>query len=159
MSARELNEGKPVLRIFAPASADTAAFCQPAKRALHDPTTGWMLLIIQNRLGQWFTSSSTVTNMALILGFRNQLVDISRVICFVQAQVLFACWAGNNNGEDEIVHGPFIVLIRAGDINRQWGPSFVDQDVHLGPTLASICWITPCSLSAQGRGNRWIRVR
>lgn len=154
MSTRELNKGKPILRFFAPTRTDTAPFCQPAERALHDPTAGWMFLLIRDRLRQRFASAPTVTDVALVVGLRNHLVDISRIIRFVQAQVLFACRSVNDNREDKIVHRPFIVLIGAGDVNRQGCPSFIDQDVHLRPTLASVCWIAACRLATQGRGNR-----
>jgi hypothetical protein len=155
MSARELNKGEPILRLFAPAGADTATFCQPAERALHDPTTGRVFMVIWYWLWQRFASAPTVADVALVVGLRHQLVDVSRIICFVQAQVLFACWSGDNNREDEVVHRPFIVLIGTGDVDRQWRPSFVDQDMDLGPTLASVCWITPRGLSAQRRGDRF----
>ena len=155
MSTRELNKGEPILRLFAPAGADTATFCQPAERALHDPTTGRVFMVIWYWLGQRFASAPAVADVALVVGLRHQLVDVSRIICFVQAQVLFACWSGDNNREDEVVHRPFIVLISTTDVDRQWCPSFVDQDMHFGPTLASVCWIRPCGLSAPRRGDRF----
>ena len=113
-----------------------------------------MPLIIWNWFRQRLTPASTMSDVALVLGLSNELVDISRVICLVQAQMLFDGWAGNDDGEDEIVDGPFIMLVGAGDINGQWGPSFVNQDMHLGPALASVCWITPCRRATQWRGNR-----
>jgi hypothetical protein len=155
MSARELNKGEPILWLFAPAGADTATFCQPAERALHNPTTGRVFFVIWYWLWQRFASAPTVTDMALVIGLRHQLVDVSRIICFVQAQVLFACWSGDNNREDEVVDRPFIVLIGTGDVDRQWCPSFVDQDMYFSPTLASVCWITPRGLSTQRRGDRF----
>jgi hypothetical protein len=155
MSARELNKGEPILRLFAPAGADTATFCQPAEGALHDPTTGRLFMVIWYWLWQRFTSAPTVANMVLVVGLRHQLVDVSCIICFVQAQVLFAGWSGDNNREDEVVHRPFIVLIGTADVDRQWCSSFIDQDMHFGTTLASVCWITPRGLSTQRRGNRF----
>ena len=155
MSARELNKGEPIVRLFAPAGADATLFCQPAKRALHNPTTGRVFMVIWYWLWQRFASASAVADVALVVGLRHQLVDVSRIVCFVQAQVLFTCWSGDDNREDEVVHRPFIVLIGTADIDRQWCPSFVDQDVHFGPTLASVGWITPCGLSAQRRGERF----
>jgi hypothetical protein len=155
MSARELNKGEPILRFFAPAGADTTPFGQPAERALHDPTTGRVFVVIWYWFWQRFASASTVANVALVVGLRHQLVDVSRIVCFVQAQVLFACWSGDDDRKDEVVHRPFVVLIGTADVDRQWCPSFVDQDMHLGSTFASVCWIASCSLSAQGRGDRF----
>jgi hypothetical protein len=155
MSARELNKGEPILRLFAPAGADTATFCQPAERALHDPTTGRMFMVIWYWLWQRFASAPTVADVALVVGLRHQLVDVSGIICFVQAQVLFACWSGDDNREDEVVHRPFIVLIGTANVDRQGCPSLVDQDMHFGPALASVCWIAPRGLSAQRRGDRF----
>ena len=41
-----------------------------------------------------------------------------------------------------------------GDVNGQRRSPFINQDVYLGPTLASVCWITSCGLPTQWRGNR-----
>ena len=155
MSAGKLYKSEPILCLLAPTGADAATFCQPAERALHDPPSGWMFLILGDRFWQWFASTSTVADMVLVVGFSEQQLNISRIIRFVQAQVLFACWSGDNNREDEVVHRPFIVLIGTADVDRQWCPSFVDQDMYFGPTLASVCWITARGLSAQRRGDRF----
>ena len=45
MSARELHKSEPILSFLALTSADTPSFCQPAERALHDPTMVWMFFI------------------------------------------------------------------------------------------------------------------
>lgn len=113
-----------------------------------------MFFIVWDRLWQRFASAPSVADVALVVSLRNQLVDISGIIRFVQTQVLFACWSSDHDRNDKVIHGPFVMLIGAGDVNGQRRSSFIDQDVHLGPTLASVCWITSSGLPTQWRGNR-----
>jgi hypothetical protein len=40
MGTSELNQSQPIFRLFAPASAQAAAFGKPSEGALHDPATG-----------------------------------------------------------------------------------------------------------------------
>jgi hypothetical protein len=44
-----------------------------------------VLLVIWDRLWQRFASAPAVADVALVIGLRHQLVDVSRIIGFVQA--------------------------------------------------------------------------
>jgi hypothetical protein len=68
------------------------------------------------------------------------------IIRSYQAQGLFAYWAGNDNREDEIVHGPIIMLIGTGDVNCQKCPSFVNQIVG---NVNSLSWGVYCYLGVR----------
>lgn len=155
MGTSELHKGQPVLRLLAPAGPDTAPFRQPAERALHHPAACWMLLVFWHGFWQRFIAQAPVANMLLVVGLADQLMNIDVIIAFVQTEMLLTGGTLDHNGEDEVIHRPFVVLIGAGDVQSQRSAALINQEMDLGPTLATIGWITACGSSTQGSRDRF----
>ena len=153
MSASELNKGEPILRLLAPTSADATALGQPTQGALNHPAPRGMPLLLRDRLWQSFASPPAVADVTLIVGLCHHQVNISRVIGFVQAQVLLACGTFDHHREDKVIQRPFIMLISAAGVKGQWCAPPVNQDMHFGSTLAPVCGIRACLLLTQRSRN------
>ena len=155
MRTSELNKGQPILTFLAPSGANTASLGQPTKCSFHNPTTCRMLLALWNRFGQWFASSALVSNMFLITSLRNKKMHIIEIVPFIQTEMLFFSWTGDDNGKDKVVDRPFIVLIRARNMNGQRRATFINQDMNLGPAFAAVGGIVPRCFSTQRGGYRF----
>jgi hypothetical protein len=153
MSASELNKGEPILRLLAPASADTTSLSKPAKGALNHPAPRRMPLVFRDRLRQSLASPPAMADVALIVGLRCQLMNISRVIGFIKAQVLLACGTFDHHREDKVIQRPFIMLISTTDVKGKRCAPPVNQDMHLGSTLAPVCGIGACLMLTQWSRN------
>jgi hypothetical protein len=155
MRTSELHKSQPILTFLAPTSANAASLCQPTQSPFHNPTTCRLLLVIWNGFRQWFTPSSSVSNMLLIVSFCNQKMDIIEIIPFIQTEMLFLGWTLHHNRKDEVSNRPFIMLICASDMNSQRGTTLVNQDMNLCPTLTTVSRIVPGCPSTQRRGYRF----
>ena len=155
MCTSELYKGQPILTFFAPTSANATSFRQPAQSSFHNPTPRRMFFVIWNSFRQWFTASSPMSNMLLIIGLCNQKMHIIKIISFVQTEMLFLRGTANHNGNDEVINRPFIMLISASNMNRQRCPTLVNQNMNLCPVFASVGRIVPGVLSTQRRGYRF----
>jgi hypothetical protein len=155
MSTSELHKGQPILAFLAPSRANAAAFAQPSQRSFHHPPSRRVFPGFRNRLGQGFAASSSMSNVLVIVGFRDQAMNILKIIPPVQAQMLFACGSPHHHGEDEVINRPFVVLVSAADVYGQWCPLFVNQDMNLRPVLATVCWIAASRCTSQRSRNRF----
>lgn len=82
VSAGKLQEGKPVGRFLAPASADASAFGEPAECALNDPATCGVLRFAGDRteIDFGFAAKATVLDMGDIVFELEEVPDIGVVI-------------------------------------------------------------------------------
>ena len=93
--------------------------------------------------------------MFLIIGFRNETMDIVVIIPFVQTEMLFFRRARDHNGKDKVIDRPFIVLMSASKMNRQRGTALVNQDMNLCAAFAAVGGISSSRLSAQRSRHRF----
>ena len=143
MSAGELQEGKPVGRFLAPASADASAFGEPTESALNDPAAGGVLGFAGDRteIDFGFATTPAVLDMGDIVFELEEVPDIGVVIAAVKTEMLFGSgWLGtvNHHGKDEVLQGALIVTIGCRDIDRQGCPAAVNQKVNLAAALATV---------------------
>jgi hypothetical protein len=155
MGTGELHKGQPILTLLAPAGANTAALGQPSQGAFHDPAPRGMLLHFRDGLRWWLAAAPPMRDVLVIARFRDQRVHILEIIAFVQTQMLLRGRARHHDGDKQVVHRPFVVLIGAGDVHGQRGATLVNQDVDLGAALAAVRWVTPSGCTAQRRRNRF----
>jgi len=155
MSTSKLDKSQPILTFLTPSSTNAAPFSQPAKRPFHDPTTCGMPLVVSNGFRQWFTAPPLVRNMLLIIGFRNEKVNIIEIISFIQTKMLFFCWTRDHDGKHKVIDRPFIVLVSASNMKRQRRAALIDQDMNLGATFASVSGTRSSSFTAQRGRNRF----
>ncbi len=90
-------------------------------------------------------------DVALLL---NELMDILIVIATIHAEMLFTIiwmWARNDNRDNQLISGPFVMTVGARDMYRQRGTALVNQQVDLAPLFAPVCWISAGLFAAQRR--------
>lgn len=155
MRTSELYKSQPVLCFLAPAGPDTAPLRQPAKGPFNHPAACWVLLIFWYRFRHRFVATTSVTNVLLIVGSVDQLMNVREIVPFVQAEMLLATGAPDHNREDEVIDRPLVMLIGAGDVQGQRSATLVNQEMDLGPALSTIRWIAAGSSSTQGSRDRF----
>lgn len=155
MSTSKLHKSQPILALFAPTGANGAPFSQPAKSALNDPTTSRMLVFLSNRVREWFASPPSVGNIPLITSLADQLMNIRRIVRFIQTKMFLLVGRGNHNGNDQFSHRPFIMSIGSGDVDGQRRTPLVNQEMNFRPSLASVSWIASCIRTVQRGRNRF----
>ena len=94
-------------------------------------------------------------DMFLIIDFGNKPVDIVKIISFIQTKMLLFCRTWDHNGEDQVIHRPFVVLVCTGKMHRQRRATFINLDMDLGPTFTSVSGIASRCVSAQGCRDRF----
>jgi hypothetical protein len=155
VSASELNQSQPVVDFLAPASAQTAPLGEPAQGAFDDPPTSRKTCFAGNRaLLKWGVAAfALVFDMHDVACSLHKLMNIHKIIAFVRTEVLFGVRAFDDNRDHEIICRPLVMLIRAGQDYGQGRAALVHQDVDFAAPFASIGWILPGLLAAQGRGT------
>jgi hypothetical protein len=153
MSASKLHKGQPIRCFLAPTSANTASFRQPAQGALDHPAAWRMPFFIRDWLRGWFAATTAMSNMSLIMSLSQLLVNIKRIIRFVQTQVLLAGWTSNDNGDNEVSDRPFIMAVGSAQLHGQRCTSLINQDVNLGSLFAAVGGVAPGCLPAQWSRN------
>ena len=155
MRTSELHKGQPIFAFLGPSGANTAPLSQPTKCPFHDPSSCWMFLVFRNWFWQGFAATPSVSNVFLIIGFGNKMVDIVKIIPFIQTKMLFFCRTWNHNGENKVINRPFVVLVSAGKMHGQRCASLIDQDMDLGTAFTSVSGIASRCFSAQRCRDRF----
>ncbi len=160
MSRSKLDEGQPILRLFAPSDTDTASSAEPTESALDNPATGRIAQFAGD--GTLFDlgliSPAPVLDMRNILLLFNDLMDVVVIVAFVGAQMLLdllRVGPFNHNRDDEIIRRPLVMLVGCGDVDREWGTLLVNQQVDFAAAFAPICWISACFYASQRRWTRF----
>ena len=60
-----------------------------------------------------------MSNVLVIVRFRNQGVHVLEIIALVQAQMLFTGRTRDHDRDEQVIDRPFVVLIGARDVHRQ----------------------------------------
>jgi len=156
VSAGQLNESHPVLRLFAPADSETTSFAQPTEGALNHPPASrvtqltWDGAFFNNR----FVSSATVFDVRDVVFLSDSLMHIFIIIALVSAKVLldlFGIRAINHDRNDQIIGRPLVVFIGSSHVQSQRCAVFIDQQMNLTALFASICGISARFFTTQGR--------
>src|SRR5215467_5453912 len=160
MGTSKLNESQPIFRFLRPARAQTTTFGQPTEGSLHHPTTSGELRFARDGtlLDNGFIATTSVFDMSHIAFLLNKLMDIRKVITFIKTHVLFnAGWVRprRNNGNDNFINQPFIMLISPCHIDRQRRTAFIDQNMNFATAFGSIHRAFACRFTSQ---RRWTRL-
>jgi hypothetical protein len=156
MGASELNECQPVFRFLRPAGANTAAFCQPTEGAFDDPTARRELGFARDGtiLDNGFIATTAMFDMSNIAFLFDKLMDIGKVVAFVKTQVLLDLgWVRPrcNNGNDNLIDQPLIMLIGSRDIDRQRRTTRIHQEVNFAASFSSVYRTLARRLTTQRR--------
>jgi hypothetical protein len=143
VSASKLDKGEPVLGFLGPTSTQSTAFGQPTEGALNDPTASGELGFAGNRttFKEGFVATATMFDMSHIAFLLDKLVNIGKIIAFVQAQMLFdvlGVRAWHHHRKDDFIAQPFVMNIRASKINAQWRTAAIDQNVDFAAAFATV---------------------
>ena len=93
--------------------------------------------------------------MLLIIGLRNETMDVIVIIPFVQTEMLFFRRSADHDGKDKVIDRPFIMLMSTGKMNRQRGAALVNEDMNLCPAFTAVGGISSRGFSAQRSGHRF----
>src|SRR5262249_10254202 len=155
MGTGELNESQPIAWFLGPAGAKAATLCQPTQRALHHPPTSRKLGFTRDRtvFNNGFVATTAMFDMGHIAFLLDKLMDIRKVIAFVKTHMLLNVgWVRprGNNGNDDLIDQPFIMLISSRNVHRQGGTALIDQNMNFATTFGSIDGAFPCRFASQG---------
>lgn len=154
-----MDKGEPVLRFLGSTSTQGAAFSQPSEGALNNPTAGRELGFTRNRAAfkQGFVATTTMFDMGHIAFLLDKVVDISKIIAFVQAQVLcdaLRVRARHDNRKDDLIDQPLVMNVRAGNIGRQRRTTAIDQNMDFAAAFATVNRTFAGVCAAQRRRTR-----
>lgn len=150
-----MDEGQPILGLFAPSDTDAASSTEPTQGTFDDPAAGRITQLPGDRTLFDFglVSHSPMLDMRNVLLLFNDLMNIVVIVAFVSTQMLLDLLRirpFNHDGDDEVVRRPLVMLVGCADVNREWGTMLVNQQVDLATTFAPVGRV-PARFSASKR--------
>ncbi len=121
-----------------------------------NPTSSWMLCFAWFRacFNKRFTSSSTMLDVCDIAFLFYKVMNIWIIVSFVCTQMLlFLLRALDHNRDNQFISRPLIMLIGTHDMDDQWHPLLIHQEVQFRPLLARSVGFLPVSLPPSGAGT------
>jgi len=145
MSAGELDKGEPILRFLGPASTQAAPFGKPAEGAFDDPAASRELSFTWNwtAFKERFIAPTAMFDMGHIAFLLNKVMDIGKVITFIQTQMLLnfsRVRSRHNDRHDHLINQPFVMDVCTRHIHGQGCASAIDQDMEFATPLAAVNW-------------------
>jgi hypothetical protein len=68
-------------------------------------------------------------------------MHICVVLAFIGTKMLRTVRTFGNDMNDQIICGPFIMLMRASDINCEWRATLISQKMNFAAQCAAVGWI------------------
>lgn len=147
-----MNKGEPILRLLAPARANAAPFEEPGKGAFDHPAPRRVLHVRRHWGGQGLIPPPAVLDMGHIAGSAHHCEHIGRIVAFVGTQMLALTGPGHHHPDDQVRDRPFVMPMGFRELDRQWGPTCIHEQMDLAAALAPVGGIAPRLRPAQ-RGS------